>query len=155
MADDVMNHGDDAVVDDSTDSALAATGGNGLRAGNHDQNVVFATTNHDQTTSFQSNNTERNEFMQTLAEVRRQNVVLFEQRASQSNAMFAAHMAQIESNRATQAAAAESNRAAAAAAANGLLTQQQGYGHSQASQDRLQASSDYLVSVGITTPWLP
>jgi hypothetical protein len=144
MADDVKNDGDDMVVDDTTDNALAAASANGLRAGNHDQNVVFATTNHDQTTSFQSNNTERNEFMQTLAEVRRQNVVLFEQRASQSNAMFAAHMAQVEAN-----------RAAAAAAANGLLNQQQTYSHSQATQDRMQTSADYLVSVGITTPWLP
>jgi hypothetical protein len=47
------------------------------------------------------------------------------------------------------------NQAAAAAAASGLQTQQQSYNHSEATQDRVQTSADYLVSVGITTPWLP
>jgi carboxylesterase type B len=144
MSDDVENTGDDAVVDDSTDSSLASATGNGIRAGAHDQNTIFQTTNHDQNTIFQQNNAQQNEFLQTLAEVRRQNVVLFEQRVSQDNAMFAAHMSQLAAN-----------AAAAAAAANGLLTQQQSYNHSQATQDRMQTSADYLVSVGITTPWLP
>jgi hypothetical protein len=144
MADDVKNDGDDAVVDDSTDSALAATGGNGLRAGNHDQNMVFTAALHDQNTIFQQNNAQQNEYIEQLLEVRRQNVAQFEQRLTQSNQLFAAQIGQTLAN-----------QAAAAAAANGLQSQQASYSHSQATQDRMQTSADYLVSVGITTPWLP
>jgi hypothetical protein len=144
MADDVMNHGDDAVVDDSTDSALAAAGGNGLRAGSHDQNMLFQAGSHDQNTIFQQNNSHQNEITQQLIEVRRQNVAQFEQRMQQSNTLFANMQAQLLAN-----------QASAAAAASGLQTQQQSYNHSQATQDRAQTSADYLVSVGVTTPWLP
>jgi len=144
MADDVKNDGDDAVIDDSTDSSLAAAGGNGLRGGAHDQNMVFTSSLHDQNTIFQQNNSHQSEITQTLIETRRQNVALFEQRLAQSNAMFANHMSQVLNN-----------QAAAAAAANGLQQQAQTQNHSQSTQDRLQASADYLVSVGITTPWLP
>jgi hypothetical protein len=133
MGDDVKNDGDDAVVDDSTDNALAAATGNGLRAGNHDQNTIF-----------QQNNAQQNEIVQQIIEVRRQNVALFEQRMQQSNTLFANMQAQLLAN-----------QAAAAAAASGLQTQQQSYNHSEATQDRVQTSADYLVSVGITTPWLP
>jgi hypothetical protein len=133
MGDDVKNDGDDAVVDDSTDNALAAASGNGLRAGNHDQNTIF-----------QQNNAQQNEIVQQIIEVRRQNVALFEQRMQQSNTLFANMQAQLLAN-----------QAAAAAAASGLQTQQQSYNHSEATQDRVQTSADYLVSVGITTPWLP
>jgi hypothetical protein len=133
MSDDTMNHGDDAVVDDSTDDSLAAATGNGLRAGNHDQNTIF-----------QQNNAQQNEIIQQLIEVRRQGVAQFEQRLVQSNTLFANMQAQLLAN-----------QAAAAAAASGLQTQQQSYTHSEATQDRVQTSADYLVSVGITTPWLP
>ena len=81
---------------------------------------------------------------QQLIEVRRQNVAQFEQRMTQENNLFANQMAHVLNN-----------QAAAAAAASGLQTQQQSYTHTEASQSRLQQSADYLVSVGITTPWLP
>lgn len=132
MSDNIVNT-DDAVVDDSTDAALAAVTGNGLRAGAHDQNTIF-----------QQNNAQQNEIIQQLVEVRRQNVAQFEQRMVQENQMFQQTMQMIVAN-----------QEAASARASGLQTQQQSYNHSEATQDRLQSSADYLVSVGITTPWLP
>jgi len=133
MSDDTSNHGDDAVVDDSTDDSLAGATGNGLRAGNHDQNTIF-----------QQNNAQQNEIVQQIIEVRRQNVAQFEQRMAQTNNLFANQMAQVLAN-----------QAAAAAAMSALQQQAQVQNHSQATQDRVQTSADYLVSVGITTPWLP
>jgi hypothetical protein len=132
MSDDVRQ-GDDAVVDDSTDDALAAATGNGLRAGAHDQNTIY-----------QQNNSQQNEITQQLIEVRRQNVAQFEQRMGQVNNLFANQMAQVLANQAT-----------AAAAVSALQQQAQVQNHSQSTQDRVQTSADYLVSVGITTPWLP
>jgi hypothetical protein len=144
MSDDTSNHGDDAVVDDSTDDSLAAATGNGLRAGSHDQNTTFQTTLHDQNTIFQQNNSHQNEITQQLIEVRRQNVAQFEQRMGQVNNLFANQMTMVLAN-----------QAAAAAAMSALQQQAQVQNHSQATQDRVQTSADYLVSVGITTPWLP
>jgi hypothetical protein len=132
MSDNIVN-GDDAVVDDSTDSSLAAATGNGIRAGNHDQNTIF-----------QQNNAQQNEIVQSLIEVRRQNVAQFEQRMGQVNNLFANQMTMVLSN-----------QAAAAAAQSALQQQAQVQNHSQATQDRVQTSADYLVSVGVTTPWLP
>jgi hypothetical protein len=133
MSDDTMNHGDDAVVDDSTDDSLAAATGNGLRAGNYDAATIH-----------QQNYTQMNELAQSLVEARRQETAQFEMRMVQSNNLFANQMSQVLAN-----------QAAAAAAASGLQTQQQSYTHSEATQDRVQTSADYLVSVGVTTPWLP
>ena len=118
MADDIDNHGDDAVVDDATDSNLAATTGLGLAAAAHDQNTVFSTTNQNQTAAYQGNQTERNEFMQQLVEVRRQNVVLFEQRINQSNQLFANQIATEQANRAMAQAQQASQAAVDATNAN-------------------------------------
>jgi hypothetical protein len=132
MSDNIVN-GDDAVVDDSTDSSLASATGNGLRAGNYDAATIH-----------QQNYTQMNELAQSLVEARRQETAQFEMRMVQSNNLFSNQMSQVLAN-----------QAAAAAAASGLQQQAQTQNHSQATQDRAQTSADYLVSVGVTTPWLP
>jgi hypothetical protein len=93
MADDVKNDGDDMVVDDATDSNLAATTSLGLAAAAHDQNTIF-----------QQNNALQNEYAQQLLEVRRQNVAMFELRMTQANQLFANQISTEQNNRAAATA---------------------------------------------------
>ena len=138
MADDIKNDGDDAVVDDSTDSNLAATTGLGLTAAAHDQNTIF-----------QQNNVLQNEFAQQLLEVRRQNVAMFELRMTQANQLFANQIVTEQANRAAATAQGASQAQINASNAASQASADASNAHSQA---LAQQALNVKLSGGVYLP---